>query len=417
MLGSFPFFIAFRHLRYGVAQTLLTIGVVSMSVTLVIFLTSLIAGLQERLIENTTGAIPHIVIEQPERRPIPAWEIAQLRDEDTVYIGTTLTLEQRLRKIEDWAPWLERLQQFDASIMAVSPEVQEQAIMTRGAKRAGVSVIGVVPERHNDVVDIQSKLTQGDFFGLTGGEAAVGYRLANDFNMSLGDKFRLINSEGGSKTYLVAAIYDTGFRGVDDATVFLPLRDAQSLFGLGSAVTSIGLKLDRIFDAEDLANRLDLQLPYEAESWMESNQSLLAALRAQTQSSRLILVFTVLAAGFGIASILITAVVSKLREIGILKAMGATAQQIVTIFSLESTILATIGGFLGAGFGSWLSFFVYRLRLAAAAGGGRDVFPVIITPELIVGSILLAVGVGFVASLYPSLRAASVDPIEVIRST
>jgi lipoprotein-releasing system permease protein len=150
---------------------------------------------------------------------------------------------------------------------------------------------------------------------------------------------------------------------------------------------------------------------------MEENQSLLAALRAQTQSSRLILIFTTLAAGFGIASILITAVVSKLREIGILKAMGATSRQIVEIFSLESTVLATIGGLIGAAFGSWLSLFVYGLRLAAAPGGERDVFPVVITTELVVGSILLAIGVGFFASLYPSLKAARVDPIEVIRST
>jgi len=415
--SSFSFLVAIRHLRYGVAQTLLTIGVVASSVTLIIFLSSLIAGLQERLIENTTGAIPHIVIEQPERMPIPAWEIDSLRREDTLYVGTTMSLEQRLRKIEDWTAWLDRLRQFDTNIIAVSPEVEEQAIMTRGARSKGVSVIGVIPERHNDVVDIQSKLTQGRFFGLNGGEAAIGYQLAGDFDVTLGNKIRLINPEGVSATYTVAGVFDTGFRGVDDSVVFVPLRDAQSLFGLGSAVTSIGLKLERIFEAEELANRLDLQLPYEAESWMEENQSLLAALRGQTQSSRLILIFTTLAAGFGIASILITAVVSKLREIGILKAMGATSRQIIEIFSFESTILAAIGGIIGAAFGSWLSLFVYRLRLVAAPGGERDVFPVIITTELVVGSIFLAIGVGFFASLYPSLRAARVDPIEVIRST
>jgi len=415
--SSFSFLVAIRHLRYGVAQTLLTIGVVASSVTLIIFLSSLIAGLQERLIENTTGAIPHIVIEQPERMPIPAWEIDSLRREDTLYVGTTMSLEQRLRKIEDWTAWLDRLRQFDTNIIAVSPEVEEQAIMTRGARSKGVSVIGVIPERHNDVVDIQSKLTQGRFFGLNGGEVAIGHQLAGDFDVTLGNKIRLINPEGVSATYTVAGVFDTGFRGVDDSVVFVPLRDAQSLFGLGSAVTSIGLKLERIFEAEELANRLDLQLPYEAESWMEENQSLLAALRGQTQSSRLILIFTTLAAGFGIASILITAVVSKLREIGILKAMGATSRQIIEIFSFESTILAAIGGIIGAAFGSWLSLFVYRLRLVAAPGGERDVFPVIITTELVVGSIFLAIGVGFFASLYPSLRAARVDPIEVIRST
>jgi len=417
MESSFSLLIAIRHLRYGVAQTLLTIGVVASSVTLVIFLSSLIAGLQKRLIENTTGAIPHIVIKQPERMPIPAWEIDSLQQEDTLYVGTTMSLEQRLRKIEDWTAWLDRLRHFDSNIIAVSPEVEEQAIMTRGARRTGVSVIGIIPERHNDVVDIQSKLIQGRFFGLNGGEAAIGYRLADDFDIVLGNKLRLINSKGVSATYTVAGLFDTGFRGVDDSVVFVPLRDAQSLFGLGSAVTSIGLKLERIFGAEELANRLDLQLPYEAESWMEENQSLLAALRGQTQSSRLILIFTTLAAGFGIASILITAVVSKLREIGILKAMGATSRQIIEIFSLESTILAAIGGLIGAAFGSWLSLFVYRLRLAAAPGGERDVFPVIITTELVVGSILLAIGVGFFAALYPSLKAARVDPIEVIRST
>ena len=416
ILDRFSRSVALRNLSFNLGQSALTVGVVAISVTLVIFLGALIGGLQRRLISSVTGSVPHVVVRQAERDPVAAWDLPREGPDAPIVVGEEVKLQQRKMKIEDWAVWTGRLRDFDPDILAVSPVVEGQAILARGEKRQSISVTGVTPELHNKVVEIEDKLVSGRFFGLNGGEAAIGFKLAEEFAVRLGDKVRITSSEGTAGDYTVAGIFDTGFAAVDGRTVFVPLRDAQSLFRLGGAVTSIGLKLRTIFEADTLAARLMMQMPYEAESWMEQNQTLLSGLRAQSQSSNLIIGFTVVASGFGIAAILIMAVVSKLREIGIYKAIGATRRQILTTFTFQGTLLAFVGSLAGTAMGVALTLGLMQVRMAASATGRPvEVFPMMLTGGLIATAIGMATGVGFVASLYPAWRAARVDPIEVIR--
>lgn len=417
MWDAFSFRVAIRHLRYGFAQTMLTIGVVALSVTLIIYINSLISGLQIRLISNITGGIAHIVISQPERLPIPAWKLKQ-QTQGKLYVGELERLQQRKRKIEDWRKWVPRLDKFSDQISAVSPVVEGNGFMSRGETREAVAIAGVIPERYNAGVDIQSDLTRGRFLNLNSGEVVIGYQLADDLNLKLGDKVRILSSEDVADTFTIVGIFDTGYQMLDTRTALMTLRDAQSLFQLERAVTSIDIKVRDVFQADEIARQLALQVPYEVKPWTEENRALLSALRSQTQTSRLILVFSVVAAGFGIASILITAVVSKLREIGILKAIGATSKQVIGIFTLESTIMGFLGGIVGIGIGIGASIATYYLRLASTPPElQRAVFKPSLTPGLILGALAISVAIGFLASLYPAVRAARVDPIEVIRST
>jgi len=414
MGDRFTWSVAWRDLRYSLRQTLLTIGVVAISVTLIIFLNALIGGLQRRLISSVTGSIPHVVVKPAERAPLPLWEIAP--EKETRYTGQVVKLEQQKRKIEDWRVWLPRLERYDPNILAVSPVVEGQGILARGTKRKAITATGLVPEQHNRVVELQSKLVQGRFFGLGAGEAVIGYQLADEFSIRLGDKVRFVSAEDRTATLTVAGIFDTGFNAVDSQTLFMPLRDAQSLFGLGTAVTSLGLKLERIFEAEALSRRLARQIPYETKSWMRDNQTLLTGLRAQSQSSNLILFFTTMASGFGIASILIMSVMNRQREIGILKAMGATRRQIIRVFTLEGTLLASFGACLGAIMGSVLCHLLFQLRTTASATGRQiEVFPMDLRWNTVLTAVAIAVLVGFFASLYPAWRAARTNPVEVIR--
>ena len=411
---SFATSVALRQLRYGIAQALLTMGVVGISVTLIIFLGSLIIGLQVFLIQLITGVIPNIVITQPERRPIPLWQSDADREPGTLYTGDLPTLEQRQAKIDDWQTWVDRLPTLDGEISAVSPQVDDNAILSSGAYRKGVLVTGVVPERYNRVVDVQKDIRSGTFLEMETGDIAIGEPVAEDLNVVVGDRVRLTTSTGSTSTYTIAGIFKTGAEPVDEGTAYVPLRDAQSLFGLGNAVTSIAIRLRDVFEANNVAARLRTQVPYRVDSWMEQNQNLLTALRSQTQSVTLIISFTVIAAGFAIASILITAVTSKLQEIGILRAIGATRRQIIGLFTLQSTLMALLGGVLGALLGIGLSIGAYRLRLRGAPSP-EDVFPIALSPQLVLGAVAVALVVGFLASLYPAWKAAKVNPIEVIR--
>ncbi|MCE5197546.1 hypothetical protein LLG39_01060, partial [bacterium] len=139
MWDSFTTSVGLRHLRFGFAQTLLAMGVVVISVTLIIYLSSLIGGLQKRLITTVTGAIPQIVISPPEREPVPPGQVGPFSKSGKLYIGRIPTLEQRKRKIEDWRRWLPVLERFDPQITAVSPVVEGDGILSRGEKRYAVA--------------------------------------------------------------------------------------------------------------------------------------------------------------------------------------------------------------------------------------------------------------------------------------
>jgi lipoprotein-releasing system permease protein len=416
MWNSITWSLAGRNLRYGLGQSLLTMAVVAMSVVLIVFIGSLISGLQIRLTDNVVGAIAHVVVKQPERAPAAPGAGTSAAGREILYVAEKVTIEQRTRKIEDWQVWLPRLEDFDPGIIAVSPVVDGQAIVTRGSRRAAVSVQGVVPARHNGVVDVDGQLVAGRFVELNAGEVAMGYRLAEEFALVVGDKVRLLGPEGVSRTYTVAGIFDTGSQVVDGATVFLTLRDAQSFFALGSAVTSIGIKLEEVFDAPSIAARLRSQMPYDVEAWTEKNQSLLSGLRAQSSSSGMIQAFTIIAAGFAIASIMVMAVTSRLREIGVLKAMGATSRQIRGVFSLQGTLLALVGALIGAAAGGAMCAALGAVRIASSATGKlAPIFPMDLSVRTVVVPVFMAVFVGFVASLYPAWRGSRINPIDIIR--
>lgn len=407
----FAWSVAVRGLRHNKGQTLLSVGVVAISVVLIIFMGSLITGLQQRLTDDVTGAIAHIEMKPAEREAYALWEgMGGESGGDVLYMGKREAVQQRKTTIEDWQVWVTRLRSSDPRVIAVSPTVQGQGFASRGARREAVAVYGVFPEEHEAFVGVEENLIAGRFLGLDTQEIAIGDKLAETLGVAYGDRLRLVGETGVSESYTVAGVFSTGYQGVDDKTVYMPLRDAQSLLTTGAGVTHIGLKLSELFEADMLAERLERQVPFESKSWMADNQQLLDALSAQSRTMQLILSFTTIAAGFGIASILIMLVVSKMREVGILKAMGASPRQIMMVFTLEGTLMGLLGAIIGTVLGVLMS---WGFAQVTTVDGGRT-FPIEVSPGIVVLAIGVALAVGFGASLYPARRAAKVNPIEVI---
>ena len=415
MSPPFALPVALRQLAYNRGQTLLTTGVVATSVTLILFISSLINGLQVRIISTVTDSIPHVRIMPEERVPTVLWD--QAAPGDPLFVGVVPKLEQRQRKIEGWKPWLERIVALEPeAITVLVPSADGSVVVSRESKRLSARMIGAAPEDYNRIVELQPNLVAGRYFGLNGGEAAIGIKLATDLGVHVGDRVSLLSAEGNVGSVTIAGIFDTGFGTVDGSTIFVPMRDAQSLLQIGNAITGFGAKVGEVFDAERVASGLRQQLPFKIESWMQDNERTLSGLKAQNGSSQMIIAFTVLSAGLAIAALMVISVSSKYREIGILKAMGASNGQILRIFALQGLILSVAGALIGTvaslGLLGWLSSLK---SISSTTGRATDLFPVAIT----VGNFMLgnglAIATGLVASIYPASRASKVDPIEVIR--
>ena len=419
MIDRLSWSVAWRGLVRSKRLTALTLVVLSVSVILVIFLTALIDGLERDLVEETTGAIAHVLIEPRERAPIAWWEQQErgVPDEGPLYLGERTTLMSEKGAINNWQRWSQLIDQFGPEIQGVSPAVEGQGFAIRGEKREAVRLYGVEPLRYDRLVPIQENLVEGRFYELGPGEITIGYRLASTMGVGLGDRLTVNTAVGTGRSMRIVGLFDTGFAGVDNATVFMRLRDGQSLFGLGSSINAIGIEVQNVFQADRVAEQLQRQIPYTVTSWIANNERLLRALEGQGRSSDLIIFFTAVAAAFAIASILIVLVTNKLQEIGILKAMGATRHQIRTIFALQGTLLSLAGGGLGSTVGVVVVQLLSKIEgPPTASGRAEPLFSFELSPELVVGTVVGTVLIGLVASLVPASRASHVDPIEVIQN-
>ncbi len=393
--------------------TMLTTIVVSVSAILVIFLSSLIEGLRVQLVAETTGAIPHVVISPLEKRPVSPSELSTA---DVLVLGKRSTAVRQKEKIEDWRRLVKRVEGFDDSIVAVSPTVNGQGFVSVGEKREAVRISGVEPANYDRIVAIERNLIAGRFYRMAPGEVVIGQGLADSLGVTVNDRLRLNASTGAVADKRVTGVFSTGFGALDDGAVLMPIGDAQSLYGLGSAVNVIGIRVTDVFESERIAAGIQRQVTYDVRAWTQDNQRLLGALEAQRRSSDMITFFTAIAASFAIASILIVLVTNKLREIGILKAMGATRSQIQTIFALQGTLLSAFGGLVGCVLGIALVEGLSRIEVERAGSGRVEgLFPFSLTAELIIGTMVASVVIGFIAAMVPARQASRVDPIEVIR--
>ena len=239
------------------------------------------------------------------------------------------------------------------------------------------------------------------------GDAVIGSLLAGDLGIRVGDKLRLVAGEGREALLNVAGIFELGVRELDQRYVYLDLKQTQSLLDLPGGVTVIDLTIRDIFAADAAAARISRLTGLKAESWMQSNAQLMNALRSQSLSTGMITFFVGLSVAFGIASVLSISVVQRTREIGILRAMGTTREQMTQVFLVQGAILGLAGSAIGAFSGYGLVWIFNEF--------GPGLFYVPIAPTLVPGAMLVATLTGVVSAAVPARRAARLDPVVAIR--
>jgi lipoprotein-releasing system permease protein len=403
--------LALRHLFSGGKQTLLTMSAVAAGVIIVVFVTALIFGLQRRWTEILTEALPHVTIRVVDPKPLP---LAAVTDAPSGAISSRI--EQRApqeKNIDNWAQAVEVVRSIPNVRLAV-PVVRSQAFASKGGNPIGVTVIGADPELENQVTPVTKNLVAGRYLGLGSEDIVIDFELARDLNVVVGDRIRLRSNTGAVESFTIAGIYS---QGQGRGSAFITLRTAQSLYGLGTAVNAILVKVVDIYGADHVAERIQALLPYEARSWIQEFPQFRSSLLMQTASAYLISAFSLIASAFAIASILIVSVLQKSKQIGILKSMGARRRQILRAFILEGLGIALVGSVAGATVGVSI---VYGLSLidqpvTRLGQHAEQLFPVAILPLYIGAAVLAAIGATVLAALLPARRAATLNPVDVIR--
>lgn len=412
---AFEVRLALRHLRAGGWQTVLILGGVAMAVTLVIFVSGLIYGLQQRLINTITGSVAHITLEAPERVPRTPTTLAGL-DPNALVVSRRQQRTWQPDTIDRCLCLEEAIIGFD-HVVAVAPSVSGQALIARAGTERSVRVVASPPLQQDKIARLSGDLIQGDYLHLQAGEVVIGYELARELEADLGDRVRLTTGAGVTETFRVAGIVFTGSEAVDAGSAFITLRAGQTLFGTGTLVTTFSVKLDDAFRANDVADAMIASLDLDIDTWMRQNPQLLSALRAQSGSATMISVFSLVASGFAIASVLVVSVLKRSKEIGILKAIGARSRQLLIVFTLEGLIIGVLGAALGALLGSGLIIGLLEIRQPVRVPGVEPdpLFPGALSTGLIATAMLAAIAITVIASVLPARQAAALDPVEVIR--
>lgn len=402
----FEWILAIRFMRQARMQTLLIMAGVALGVSVIVFISALISGLQTNLFKRTLDFQAQIIILPPKEVSRPLHQAG-----DGAMLATLVQPRaQRLQSVDQWQTVLAQVAKMDG-VSVVAPVVSGAGFIVRGEANKAVGLTGIEPETYLKLIALNSKIIAGTA-NITGTDMLVGMDLAKDLGVWTGDKLNLQTASGGTATLSIRGIFDYGNSGMNSRSVYIALRTAQSLLDLAGGVTSVEVNLDEPFTAETVAQTIQAQTGLKVDSWIATNAQFFSALEAQGMSNNVIRFFVGLTAALGIASVLVVSVVQKSKAIGILRATGTSRQQILRLFLLQGALTGLIGSLLGA-FVGWLFLIVWR-NIAINADG-TQLFPITFDPMLFVYAAVGATLVGILAALFPALQAARLDPAVAIR--
>ncbi|MBI5165396.1 MAG: lipoprotein-releasing ABC transporter permease subunit [Magnetospirillum sp.] len=321
-------------------------------------------------------------------------------------------------------------------VVKAIPTVEGQVMATSQAAAAGAIVRGVRPDDvlGRDIIARKFTGSAEEFRG--GGGVVIGYRLAQKLGVVIGDSVTLISPKGNAtafgtmprmRAYQVVGTFDVGMFEYDSSFVFMPLEAAQTYFRHPDAVTQIEVFLDdpdKVPDTRLAIHRLTAGNA-RIYDWQQANASFFNAIQVERNVMFLILTLIIIVAAFNIISSLIMLVKDKGSDIGILRTMGATKGSIMRIFFLAGASIGVSGTLFGLALGVWFATHIEAIRQFIQSIVGRDLFaaemyfltqlPARVDPGEVIAVMLMALGLSFAATIYPSWRAANLDPVEALR--
>ena len=347
--------------------------------------------------------------------------------------------------IRNWEPLLAHLEQ-QPHVIAGAPAIYEQVLISRGARAQGAILKGIIPQEERKVSTILDSVKDGSAAPLAenaepssameNAQAAaaplppivLGKDMADELGATVGSVVTATSPQGELtpfgvvpkyKRFKVVGVFASGFYDYDNTWAFIRLSDAQRLFDLTNVVSVLEFKVDDIYKADEIGQKLEAEAGkgFMSTNWMEQNRAIFRALRLERVVTFITIGLIVFVAALNILISLIMMVMEKTRDIAVLVSMGAKRRQIRRIFMYQGILIGVIGTVIGLIVGFVLSWAGghYHLFSLSAEVYSIDYVPFAPRPwdGLLVS--LVAIGVSFIATLYPSWSAASVLPAEALR--
>ena len=410
--SRFEWLIAFRYLRarrkqkfIGVIALFSFLGIMLGVATLIVVM-SVMNGFRKELLDKIVGINGHLFLTASER---PLTEFDDLVAKVAGVPGVTVVL-----------PMVE-------GAAGVSSPVNQSGALVRGIREADLK----------RVPGIANNVTLGTLDGFDGAEGvAIGRRMADNLGLALGDKLTLITAKGADtpfgtapriKSYPVVAIFQIGMSEYDGTIVYLPLEEAQLFFNKEGEVSVIEAYVDDPDKMDEFRDKIDFVVgrPLLMTDWRQRNKVFFDALNVERNVMFMILTMIVLVAALNIISGLIMLVQDKGKAIAILRTIGATRGAIMRIFLITGASIGVAGTLAGAGLGLVFARNVEGIRQGLNSLLGANIFPAelyflsrlpsVVDPRDVTTIVTMTLALALLATLYPSWRAAQLDPVEALR--
>jgi len=321
--------------------------------------------------------------------------------------------------IDNYEELEKRLGSFP-KVKNVTENINGQAFYYYAGKTSGLLVRGINPQKEQDVTNVKDYVKNGKFL-IGDGEVIIGKELALYLGLKVGGDIALGSPTNGEvRFYKVGGIFNSGYYEYDANLVLMTIKDAQGLFGYQNGVTEIGLKVDNPHAVKELRKEIASFLgpQYMVRTWMDINKSLLSALRLEKIVMFLVVALIVLVASFNIASTLIVTVTKKIKDIGILRAIGATGFSIAKIFAFGGLLLGSIGILLGVAGGLLVCNLIRNIHHFIAIP--QDIYyfdhiPVAFNLQDIIWISTCAIVICFLSTIYPAWKASKLNTVEALR--
>jgi len=389
--------ISYRYLTASKGRFLsflnfISVAGVAIGVTALIVVTGVMTGFGNNLREKIIGTTPHLMIEK----------------------------ETGVRNVDEIAKKVSALD----GVEGTAPYIQGSSFLENEGQAMGVAVRGIDPKTEDRVTKVKQYLVKGDFNALDGDSVVIGSELAKFYGYELGDTITLISPGSGMSgdkwryQLKIVGVFTSGMADYDMNLVLVNIKKAQEIFGLQeNLVSGLGVHLRDPNAAKEIKDKIYGLIGYGflVKSWIDINRNLFEALFLEKWGLFIILTLMVLVAAFNIISTLIVTVTSKIHDIGILQSIGVPKGSIRNIFIRQGIYIGLSGIFWGCVGGFGLSYILRTYVKVPREIYSIDHVPVDVQPFDVMVIVISAFLISYLATIYPSAKAADLEPVEALR--